>query len=60
MNNCLNVLGGLFDRLVVFVFFMKEYVQGVGITDIDMRMANVRDGENKCSFTLTTPYRAFR
>ncbi|KTF88054.1 hypothetical protein cypCar_00031121 [Cyprinus carpio] len=44
------------------LFFFRsheEYFQGLGITDLDMRMANVRDGENKRSFTLTTPYRAF-
>ncbi|XP_067295216.1 arf-GAP with Rho-GAP domain, ANK repeat and PH domain-containing protein 1 isoform X2 [Pseudorasbora parva] len=46
------------DRLFLFKSH-EEYFQGVGITDIDMRMANVRDGENKRSFTLTTPYRAF-
>ncbi|RXN32074.1 arf-GAP with Rho-GAP ANK repeat and PH domain-containing 1-like protein [Labeo rohita] len=46
------------DKLFIFKSH-EEYFQGVGITDIDMRMANVRDGENKRSFTLTTPYRAF-
>ncbi|KAL1274042.1 hypothetical protein QQF64_026856 [Cirrhinus molitorella] len=46
------------DKLFLFKSH-EEYYQGVGITDIDMRMANVRDGENKRSFTLTTPYRAF-
>uniref|UniRef100_A0A8C2A3D8 ArfGAP with RhoGAP domain, ankyrin repeat and PH domain 1a n=1 Tax=Cyprinus carpio TaxID=7962 RepID=A0A8C2A3D8_CYPCA len=46
------------DKLFLFRSH-EEYFQGVGITDIDMRMANVRDGENKRSFTLTTPYRAF-
>ncbi|XP_056091878.1 arf-GAP with Rho-GAP domain, ANK repeat and PH domain-containing protein 1 isoform X1 [Rhinichthys klamathensis goyatoka] len=46
------------DKLFLFRSH-EEYIQGVGITDIDMRMANVREGENKCSFTLTTPYRAF-
>ncbi|XP_073808262.1 arf-GAP with Rho-GAP domain, ANK repeat and PH domain-containing protein 1 [Danio rerio] len=46
------------DKLFLFKSH-EEYFQGMGITDIDMRMANVRDGENKRSFTLTTPYRAF-
>ncbi|KAI2664802.1 Arf-GAP with Rho-GAP domain, ANK repeat and PH domain-containing protein 1 [Labeo rohita] len=43
------------DKLFIFKSH-EEYFQGVGITDIDMRMANVRDGENKRSFTLTTPF----
>ncbi|KAK9974816.1 hypothetical protein ABG768_022889 [Culter alburnus] len=46
------------DKLFLFRSH-EEYFQGVGITDIDMRMASVRDGENKRSFTLTTPYRTF-
>ncbi|XP_043096048.1 arf-GAP with Rho-GAP domain, ANK repeat and PH domain-containing protein 1-like isoform X2 [Puntigrus tetrazona] len=46
------------DKLFLFRSH-EEYFQGVGITDIDMQMANVKDGENKRSLTLTTPYRVF-
>ncbi|TRY81551.1 hypothetical protein DNTS_012078 [Danionella cerebrum] len=46
------------DKLFLFKSH-EEYFQGVGITDIDMRMASVKDGENKCTFTLITPYRSF-
>ncbi|XP_051968853.1 arf-GAP with Rho-GAP domain, ANK repeat and PH domain-containing protein 1 isoform X3 [Xyrauchen texanus] len=46
------------DRLYLFRN-REEYLLGVGITDIDMRTASVKDRENKRSFTLTTPYRTF-
>ncbi|XP_056603379.1 arf-GAP with Rho-GAP domain, ANK repeat and PH domain-containing protein 1 isoform X1 [Triplophysa dalaica] len=45
------------DKLYLFKD-CEEQFQGVGITDIDMRLALVKDGEKR-SFTLTTPYRTF-
>lgn len=45
------------DKLYLFKN-REEYFKGVGVTDVDMRMARVKDGEKR-SFTLTTPYRTF-
>ncbi len=50
MDAFLNVLVGLFDRFFVFVLGIGIFSGCVGITDIDMQMANVRNGEKQALF----------
>ncbi|XP_065106556.1 arf-GAP with Rho-GAP domain, ANK repeat and PH domain-containing protein 1 [Paramisgurnus dabryanus] len=45
------------DKLYLFKN-REEYFHGVGVTDVDMRMAHVNDTDKR-TFTLITPYRTF-